>query len=201
VRFVAVYTLALTVLYSFIPYKTPWCILSFLHGFILLAGAGVGVCWDGMGRWPKSVCVAGRTVVAVLVGVLVWRHCGQADRACFKLPADPRNPYVYAHTGTDAMNLVAGIERAARRADGYDTLVALAVPTSDTWPLPWYLRKYKNVGYWTRVADIPASVQPVVVVVAADQGDLADERFGNGKSASFFGIRPGVLLNLFVPEK
>jgi hypothetical protein len=40
-----------------------------------------------------------------------------------------------------------------------------------------------------------------VVVAAADQGDAADERFGRGKRASFFGIRPGILLNLFVPEK
>ena len=82
----------------------------------------------------------------------------QAHRACFKMPADPRNPYVYAHTGTDAMNLVAEIERAAKQAEGTDTLIALAVPTPDTWPLPWYLRKYRNVGYWNRVEDIPAEL-------------------------------------------
>jgi hypothetical protein len=51
------------------------------------------------------------------------------------------------------------------------------------------------------VEDIPAELQPTIVVAAADQGDVADERFGRGKRASFFGIRPGVLLNLFVPEK
>jgi len=37
------------------------------------------------------------------------------------------------------------------------------------------------------------------VIAAADQGDAADARFGQGKRASFFGIRPGVLLNVFVP--
>jgi uncharacterized protein (TIGR03663 family) len=199
-RFTVVYTLALTALYSAIPYKTPWCVLSFLHGYILLAGMGAGIAFDGIGRWSKPARVAGQTVVAALAALLVWRHSGQACRACFKLPADPRNPYVYAHTGADAMNLVSETERAAQRAEGYDTLIAMAVPMPDTWPLPWYLRKYKNVGYWTRVADIPASVHPAVVVAAADQGDLADERFGKGKRASFFGIRPGVLLNLFVPE-
>ena len=35
------------------------------------------------------------------VAVLVRHHVMQAHRACFKMPADPRNPYVYAHTGTD----------------------------------------------------------------------------------------------------
>jgi len=209
VRFLAVYTLALTALYSAIPYKTPWCALSFLHGFILLAGVGIGVCWkafsrtDGQRTGPllAAVHLCGKLAILFGVAVLVRHHVMQAHRACFKMPADPRNPYVYAHTGTDAMNLVAEIERAAKQAEGTDTLIALAVPTPDTWPLPWYLRKYRNVGYWNRVEDIPAELQPTIVVVAADQGDVADERFGRGKRASFFGIRPGVLLNLFVPGK
>ena len=39
-RFLGFYTLLMLVLYSAIPYKTPWCLLGFLHGMILLAGAG-----------------------------------------------------------------------------------------------------------------------------------------------------------------
>ncbi len=199
VRFIAVYTLALTALYSAVPYKTPWCALSFLHGYILLAGIGVSMAVDGLKRLPAAGRAAGGAGVAVLLGLLVWRHSAQACRACFQLPADPRNPYVYAHTGSDALNLVAAVEAAAQRAAGYDTLIAIAVPTPDTWPMPWYLRRYRQVGYWTSVAEIPADVKPEIVIAAADQGDAADARFGQGKRASFFGIRPGVLLNVFVP--
>ena len=199
VRFAVVYTLVLTALYSAIPYKTPWCALSFLHGYILLAGVGVGYVSERLTRFSTSGRLAGAAAVTFVVGLLACRHAALACRACFKFPADPRNPYVYAHTGADAMNLVAEIEQAAQKADGYDTLIAVAVPTPDTWPLPWYLRKYRQVGYWTRVADIPSSICPTVVVAAADQGDAADARFGQGKRASFFGIRPGVLLNVFVP--
>lgn len=199
IRFVLVYTLALTALYSAIPYKTPWCALSFLHGFILLAGVGVGRAVEGLRRFRAVWRVAGGCALLAFVGWLFWRHSAQACRACFKMPADPRNPYVYAHTGSDAMNMVAAIEEAAGRAAGHDTLIAVAVPTPDTWPLPWYLRKYRQVGYWPRVEDIPEALKPAVVVVAADQGDEADERFGEGKRASFFGIRPGVLLNVFLP--
>lgn len=39
-RFIAFYTIIMTVIYSAIPYKTPWCLLGFLHGMILLAGIG-----------------------------------------------------------------------------------------------------------------------------------------------------------------
>jgi len=199
VRFVAVYTLALTALYSAVPYKTPWCALSFLHGYILLAGVGIGAVLEaarqrkGTARWAL-----GGAAVAI-VAFLLGQSVSQAVRGCYRLPADPRNPYVYAHTGADAMNLVACVEAAARRAHGYDTPIAIAVPTPDTWPLPWYLRKYAQVGYWTSVADIPNEFAPDVVIAAADQGDAADARFGRGKRASFFGIRPGVLLNVFVP--
>ena len=199
VRFVAVYTLVLTALYSAIPYKTPWCSLTFLHGFVLLAGIGIGeVCgWQGRGVFSRPG--AGRALAGVVLAALLFRAAEQTRRACVRFPADPRNPYVYAHTGTDALNLVAAVKAAAARTRGADTPIALAVPTPDTWPLPWYFRSYRQVGYWTRVADIPASFEPAIVIAAADQGDVADERFGKGKRASFFGIRPGVLLNVFVP--
>ena len=205
VRFILIYTLVLTALYSAIPYKTPWCALSFLHGFILLAGIGLGELRDWLGKCPVPGLRGGGMLSYALVHwlllALLLHADAQARRACYKLPADPRNPYVYAHTGTDAMNLVAAVEEAASKAQGLETPIALSVPTPDTWPLPWYLRKYRQVGYWTRVGDIPAGYEPTVVIVSADQGDLADARFGQGKRASFFGIRPGVLLNLFVPER
>ncbi len=37
IRFIAVYTLVMTLVYSLIAYKTPWCVLGILHGMILLA--------------------------------------------------------------------------------------------------------------------------------------------------------------------
>lgn len=40
VRWLASYTLAITTIYCLIPYKTPWCLLQFLIGIILLAGIG-----------------------------------------------------------------------------------------------------------------------------------------------------------------
>ncbi|MDZ7346546.1 MAG: TIGR03663 family protein [candidate division KSB1 bacterium] len=39
--FLCLYTLVLTAIYSLIPYKTPWSMLGFLHGWILLAAIGI----------------------------------------------------------------------------------------------------------------------------------------------------------------
>jgi predicted membrane-bound mannosyltransferase len=202
VLFISVYTIVLTLIYCAIPYKTPWCALSFLHGYILMAGAGVAYVIDWINRFSaKSYKAGAYAVLMALTAGLAVAHTRQNIRACYKLAADPRNPYVYAHTGRDAMELVASIEKAAAKLDGYETFIAIAVPTPDTWPLPWYLRKYRNVGYWTHIDQIPDNMTPAIIVAAADQGDIVDERYGKGMQCNFYGIRPGTLLNLFVPAE
>lgn len=199
--YILLYTVILTALYSAIPYKTPWCMLAFLHGFILLAAVGA----DRLAQWlttqpaSKTRYLVGLACVIFALGITRFQLT-QSDRACFRLAADPRNPYVYAHTGMDALNLVAEINRHAEKAQGFKTPIAVAAPPADTWPLPWYLRKYETIGYWQHAAEIPAAFKPAILIVAADQGDVADQRFGAGKQATFYGIRPGVLLTAFLPK-
>ena len=43
IRFLSFYSFVLTAAYCLISYKTPWCLLSFWHGMILLAGVGAAV--------------------------------------------------------------------------------------------------------------------------------------------------------------
>ncbi|MBP5509574.1 MAG: TIGR03663 family protein [Kiritimatiellae bacterium] len=194
--FLAVYTLALTAVYSVIPYKTPWCALSFLHGWILLAGFGVATLFQLCGGHAAKFLFQGFLLL------LFW-HGRQAYTACFRYPADPRNPYVYAHTGSDCLNLVAAVRERAAELHGNPaaTRIAVVAPPSDTWPLPWYLRQFPETGYWTDAADIPAAFAPELIISAKDQGEIVSERFGQGKEASFYGIRPGVLVYLFLPSK
>lgn len=204
--FIAIYTIVLTLLYSLIPYKTPWCILSFLHGFLLLAAIGFDTMYEELRNWKArywGVPVFGILVVCVWVGFALNVRLKQSVQACFKLAADIRNPYVYAHTGMDALKLVEAVEQAAMTKKGqgmYQTLIAIAAPASDYWPLPWYLRKYENVGYWSKISDIPAAFKPDVLIVSADQGDQAESCIGKDFQSNFFGIRPGTLLILFIPQ-
>jgi len=193
-RFVTVYTVVQAAVYAAIPYKTPWCALGFLHGVTLLAGAGIGVAWDGLRR--HRLRVPGRVAVALFVVVVCAWQARQACRACFELPADPRNPYVYAHTAPDAMKLVARIEQLCAPAAGLSTPIAVALPPSDTWPLPFYLRRYTRIGYWTALQDIPADFRPRIAVVPAQMGDALPPSLGAVTGCRYFAIRPGVLLAL-----
>jgi uncharacterized protein (TIGR03663 family) len=76
-KFVFFYTLFSTAVYSLVPYKTPWNILPFYIGFILLAGVGAASLLDSCG---KNLC---RALVPVLLAA-GFLHLGvEAYRGSF----------------------------------------------------------------------------------------------------------------------
>jgi len=158
VRFLAIYTVAMAVVYSALPYKTPWCLLSFLHGLILLAGVGAVSLWT----WARSPAL--RAAVVGLVVVASAHLALLAYRANFVYYADWRNPYVYAHPtkeifiAVDAVRDYAATVGAGRSAD---RPVQVAVPNMDYWPLPWYFRDLPYVGY---TSSVPEQVGPLILV-------------------------------------
>jgi len=200
-RFLAVYAVLLTAIYCLIPYKTPWCLLSFWHAMILLAG--VGTC--AVFRWlPGTVsrAVAGG-VLALGLAHLGW----QCHALNFRLYADQRNPYVYAHTSTDVLNLSRQMERlAAASPDGHRMTIHVVV-SENYWSLPWYLRKFsrQHVGYWEGadawVRDAARHPVPSVLIFGADLQSTVDASLrGSYNRQMIFGLRPGVLLHVYVRE-
>jgi uncharacterized protein (TIGR03663 family) len=155
-RFLGFYTLFMVVLYSAIPYKTPWCLLGFLHGMILLAGAGAVFLVTSFQRIAARVLVG-----ALLLGAAA--HLGyQAFAGSFRFASDPRNPYVYAHTTTDVFQIVQRLkDLAAVHPDGLAMPVQV-VSRSNLWPLPFYLRGFTNVGWWNGISD-EAAPAPVIL--------------------------------------
>ena len=156
VRFIAFYAVILTVVYSLIPYKTPWCMLGFLHAWLLLAGAGAAALLrTASGRLARAMVM----VLLVLgAGHLSW----QAVRGTYRY-YDHANPYVYGHTVRDIFSVVKTIEEMAElHPHGRNMYIEVICPGADYWPLPWYLRRYPNVGYYT---DVDTSVGPAPVIV------------------------------------
>ena len=155
-RFVALYTVFMTIIYSLIPYKTPWCLLSFYHGIILLAGVGAACLF----RF-KSIIF--RFALGGLLLVGTWHLAWQSDAANNEYKADSRNPYVYGHTGSDIFDIADRVkEMAEAHGDGRDTPIQIFCPHDDYWPLPWYLRGYL-VEYTNTVADETKSA-PIILI-------------------------------------
>lgn len=151
-RFLGIYTVLMMAVYCAIPYKAPWNVLSALHGMTLLAG--IGVVWLAL-RLPRLLVIA---VVGIGVAHLGW----QARAASFQYASDPRNPWVYAHTGTDVFLIVKQVEALAAAHPAGRAMPIEIVTRENLWPLPWYFRRYPGVRWWNGVSDT-APLAPVIL--------------------------------------
>ncbi len=156
-RFLTWYALFMTIFYSLIPYKTPWNLISFLHAMILLAGFGAAALMQML-----SHKIARMLVMALMIFAgthLAW----QAYLANFKYYEDPANPYVYAHPVNDVFAIVKRVEEIARiHPDGSSLYMQVICPGDDYWPLPWYLRAFRNIGWWNQV-DEGVAAAPLIL--------------------------------------
>ena len=165
-RFIAFYTVFLLAIYSLIPYKVPWNVLGFLHGEILLAGAGV--VWLGGRCRTRGAAI----LLAVAVGAGVAHLGWLAWQGSTRYGADPCNPWVYAHTGTDVFRMAARMESlAAVHPAGY-ALPVQVISRDNLWPLPWYLRRFTAVSWWNGV---PATAASAPVILATPDMEPAIE--------------------------
>lgn len=157
-RFLCIYTVIMTVVYSALPYKTPWCALGFLHGMILLGGIGADVLIRlAPGAILKSLLVV---ALAAAAGHLGW----QAYRASFVVYREPDNPYFYAHTTVNIPLLAQRAKQiAASHTDGKAMPIQVICPEHDYWPLPWYLREFSRAEFSDRVHQRPAA--PLIIIM------------------------------------
>jgi uncharacterized protein (TIGR03663 family) len=196
VRFLTVYTLVLAGLYSAIPYKTPWCLLSFLNGMILLAGVGA---W-----WLMRIRRL-RAVAAILLAAGVLHLGRQAYQLNFRFAADQRNPWVYAHTSTDVLRLADLVGRLAAASPDRAGMPIHVVGPANYWPLPWYLRRLPagTVGYWPDAdawqRDLAGLPRPSVALAAAEFDPAVAARLpADYGPRGIYGLRPQVLVSLWV---
>lgn len=191
-RFLTFFTLAMIAGYTLISYKTPWCLLGFLQPMLLLAGLGVAGGWHWLAAKPLALRVAVGVALAGAALQLGW----QGWRLSHEFAADKRNPYTYSQTAPDVRDLVSRVEGIARvHPEGNAMLVKVIAPES-YWPLPWYLRGLKNVGWYDA---LPADPFAPVVLASTRVGAALDEKSGRKWiMAGLYPLRPGAFLELYV---
>jgi predicted membrane-bound mannosyltransferase len=192
-RFIFFFTLLATAAYSLIPYKTPWNMLPFFIGIILLAGNGAAFLVD------RSRYETVRGIVILILCAGICHLAFQAYSANFQFQADSRNPYVYAHTSTDFLNLVQRVEDIARHhPDQKDMLIKVITHPDEAWPLPWYLRGFTKVGYWQEVEEAGKVKDVPVVIASVDKTESFFADLERTHQGEFFGLRPEVLLAVHI---
>ncbi len=192
VRFVAIYSAALFGFYTLLAYKTPWCLLNFWQGAILLAGVGTAVIL----RSAKAPLLRLGTWLLLLVGTA---HLGwQAWIVSTTYAADQRNPYVYAHTSPDILHLVSKVKTiASAYPQPAEMVIKVMASDEDYWPLPWYLREFQHVGWWDGLAQDPYAP---IMIVSSKLGAGLDSK-GTHLMVGYSQLRPDAFLELYVEKQ
>ncbi|HKO36343.1 MAG TPA: flippase activity-associated protein Agl23 [Pyrinomonadaceae bacterium] len=203
--FVAQWAFGLLAAYSLVGYKTPWIALNFIVPLALTSGYTLDVFYRKLREFNQPIFF-------LAPAVLIVAFCGyQMYQLNFVYYDDDKYVYVYAHTRRETLVMLDQIDQtAAQMKTGHDTGVAIVSP--EYWPLPWYFRDYKRVGYYQKVV---TTTEPVIIgsvgqeeEIKATYGDqyqqidsskLNDPRiFPDRNPNGSFSLRPGVDLLLYV---
>ncbi|KAA3657319.1 MAG: TIGR03663 family protein [Calditrichaeota bacterium] len=204
-KFFVVYALLMLAVYSLIPYKTPWNLLSFYLGFILLAGIGVAELFRMISKHRTKTAV-GFIFFFVIVHLLWQTFLGNG-----KYDAHPANPYVYAHTHPDIFKIVDRLQDiSSKQPEKNNLYIQVMCSGKDYWPLPWYLRQYTQVGWWSHV---PArqKLAPIVILTPDLEADFVEHNYELSPPGhrylyiplfeEMMYLRPGIELRCYIRKK
>lgn len=180
--FLSTWTATTFLIYSYIPYKTPWLVLNILLPMFLLAGYAVQKSWD----------LKYARIILVMLSVFLLGQIPKTFKTVYAEYDNPQHPQVYSHTSRDVFRLLADIDKLNRHGLPIDVL------SDQYWPLPFYLKKYSQVGFHGKIID--AIYTPFVIVRDTQADDV--QRTTGGRYIEFgtYQLRPKVRLKLLVEK-
>ena len=156
VRYLAIYGAGSLVAYSYVKYKTPWCVISFGWPFLFVLGA-----WVLLVR-PKNL-----RKVYVTIGVLLCLSLGRSIWLNYFRCSSPTEPYAYVQTYNDIFKLSKPLLTLAKRDPAYYHLTGHLIRSS-VYPLPWTLGDFDRVGYYEG-GNMPANLDGDFLLVQQDK--------------------------------
>ncbi len=189
--FTGLWAFGLLAAYSIIPYKTPWLAISFLMPMCIIAGYAIN---EIVSLKNTTARVAGLLMAFAAGGILAYQTW-ELNFVRYDENSD-KMPYVYAHTKREFLDMVAEIERYAKKS-GKGNDAAVQVVSQDYWPLVWYLKDYPKAVFHGRIA--PADKAEMIVAKNGDQDlDISRRYAAEYDRVGVYGLRPGVDLVLLV---
>ena len=155
VRYLAIYGVGSLVAYSYVKYKTPWCIISFGWPFLFVLGA-----WVLLVR-PKNL-----RKVYVTIGILLCLSLGRSIWLNYFRCSSPTETYAYVQTYNDIFKLNP-LLTLAKRDPAYYHLTGHLIRSS-VYPLPWTLGDFDRVGYYEG-GNMPANLDGDFLLVQQDK--------------------------------
>lgn len=161
-RFLGLGAFINVLIYSLIPYKTPWCFLSvwgplvFAYGLIKTET-----------RWIRFADPF-RVILGVAALISLPYQWEQTRVLNFVNPADPHHDYVYVQTDQRLKTLVDQLQAAAEKNPAlYHERIMMA--GTEPWPLAWWLGRFRGQNF----TPLTKSDFPAALFVVADEKDEA----------------------------
>ena len=144
-RLMSVATMGVFFAYSIVNYKTPWCLLSFQWGLILIFAYWVSYFHS------KTIYLS-----VALISMLFGHSAYQSFQSSYVNVDSDDNPFVYGQTYREFMPPIQGILEKAKADPVLLSTMRISVVSEFTWPLPYLLGEFKKVGYYTTKNAPPA---------------------------------------------
>ena len=189
VMFAGLWAWGLFAAYTIIPYKTPWLAISFLMPMCIPAGYLVG---ELISMKEKAVRAIGLIIAVAATVVLTY----QTYALNFVHYDDEDQPYVYAHTKREFLELMEKINYYAEKS-GKGNQAGIQIVSPDYWPMVWYVKDYSKAYFHGKI--VPADNAEMIVAKTPDQEiDVMRQYSGQYQLVGTYGLRPGVDLMLLV---
>lgn len=191
IKFISLMTLILIAVYSVIPYKTPWTMMSFWQGMILTAAFGFA-------EMKKFIPKFNWNILLAFITVFLFAQSYFNSIVC---SSNPQNPFVYSHSGNDVKTIEQLLTKVtAVQREFTNTPIYVAAAKSDYWSLPWYLRKFRKTSWNNKITDDVYKF-PIVLASPELESEVIEKLYSSAPSGGihlyvplfekYMEIRPG----------
>jgi len=172
VRLLVVMTFGHFLAYTIIPYKTPWCMISFYWGFAIYLGYLIaGSHWKWTKHWVLKM--------AIVFGVLF--SINESYRVAYRDVDSNDHPYIYGQTFRSFMGPLNKIVAKGKTNPDWRKVTRIQVVSEFTWPLPWVLGEFGSVGYYS-ISNAPARLDGDYLLIDSRLLPRLNDRIAEGYS-------------------
>ena len=155
-RYLAIYGAGSFLAYSYVKYKTPWCIISFSWPFLFIFGGAILLVRPKHLRFAQ--CTIG-VLLSISFASSVWLNYFRCS--------SPDEPYAYVQTYNDIFKLTKPLLTLAKRDPSNYHLTGHLIRSS-VYPIPWMLGDFDRVGYYEG-GNMPANLDGDFLLVQEDK--------------------------------
>jgi hypothetical protein len=170
--FYGVFSFFVWLIYSLIPYKTPWCIISLLWPFAIVAGFGVDEFLKKSKRNVQALVLAG------FAGLFIFESV-QLYKLQFRDPIEMEHPFVYVNSTYQMKEFISKIQ-GMMKADPLLRERPVQIGAEESWPFPVVFSEFYTLNY----QKYPVEVMPdaIIYIVDTKEKQLFEEKLAPRKA-------------------